>query len=65
MTTRSKTIWRNTITGETGEWPYTGQDADEMAREARCYAEHVPGMEYLVVKIEDSDPEETISPKTK
>lgn len=33
-------FWRDHATGEIGRWPYTGQDPDEMCREAACYSEH-------------------------
>ncbi len=49
-------LWKNTLTGETGRWPYTGKAADSMAGEAECYANCVPGMEYLMV--DTTPPEE-------
>lgn len=45
-----KMTWKNTKTGETGSWPYTGQDAEGMINEARCYSAHIPEMEYTLVE---------------
>lgn len=54
-------IWRNTKTGETGEWPWTGQPPDSMAREAQGYSKYIPEMEYTLIETEPrEEPEEEV-----